>query len=86
MAQRLAELCVLEALLDLRAVAVEVLDLRGALLLRGDVGDDEAIGKRRVELSVEHHLQLLGRDRLAPPRPRACRLQLGGGDRDTPHD
>jgi hypothetical protein len=41
----------------------------------GDVADDKA-GERRVELPVEHHLQLLGRDRRAPPRLRAARLEL----------
>src|SRR6266487_232151 len=71
-AQRLAELCVFEALLDLRALAVEVLDLDRALLLGGDVSHDEAVGEGRVELAVEHHLQLLGRDRLAPARPRTA--------------
>jgi hypothetical protein len=72
-----AELCVLEALLDLGASAVEVLDLGGGLLVAGDVGDDEARRTSSRALAVEHHLQLLGRDR-APPAFRAAGLKLGG--------
>ena len=56
----LAELCVLEALLDLGALAVEVLDHDRRSLLGGDVGDDEAVGVGRREPAVEHHLQLVG--------------------------
>lgn len=86
MPQRLAELCVLEALFDLRTLPVEVLDLDGGLVLRRDVADDEAVGIGGVELTVEHHLQLLRRDRLAPPGLRAARKQLRGGDRDAADD
>ena len=51
MAQRLAELGVLEALLDLGAVAVEVLDSASGLV--GDVGEDEAVAVDVLELAVE---------------------------------
>jgi len=39
----LAELCVFEALLDLGAVAVKVLDPAGRLVV--DVGEDEAVSR-----------------------------------------
>jgi hypothetical protein len=43
MPQRLAGLGVLDPLFDLRAVAVEVLDPRGVLVV--DVGEDEAVAE-----------------------------------------
>jgi len=62
MAQRLAELCLLEALLDLGAVAVEVLDLPCRALVAWDVGEDEALAKAVALLAVEAELELAGVD------------------------
>jgi hypothetical protein len=64
--QRLTELGVLEAFLDLGAVAVEVLDAGGGFV--GDVGQDEAVAVDGCELAGERELELLGsivRSRLA---------------------
>jgi len=84
--ERLPELGVVETLLDLRALAVKVFDLGGGLFLGRDVGDDERVGVGGVKLPAEHHRQLLGRDRLAPPGTGAGRLDLLGGDRDPADD
>ena len=86
MPQRVAELGVLEALFDLRALAMKLLHLSGGPLLGRDVGDDEAVGVGGVELPVEHHLQLLGRDCLAPPGLRAAVPELLGSDWDAADD
>ena len=50
MPERLAELGLLQALFDLRAVAVEVLDRCGRLPV--DVGEDEAVAVDGVDLPV----------------------------------
>jgi hypothetical protein len=50
----LAGLGVLDPLFDLRAVAVEVLDPRGVLVV--DVGEDEAVALDGVGLPVQGHL------------------------------
>ena len=49
MAEPVAELGVLEAFLDLGALAVEVLEHGGVLLVVRDVADDEAVGVGGVE-------------------------------------
>ena len=60
MPQCLAGLGVLQALFDLRAVAVEMLDPGGVMV--GDVGEDEAVAVDAVQLAVERQLKLLGVD------------------------
>ena len=83
MAQRLAELGLFEALLDLGAVAVEMLDPDGRLPV--DVGEDEAVAVDQGDLAVERELQLLGVDRLE--RSGAAPLgDLRGGERHPADD
>jgi len=65
-AQCLAELGLLEALLDLGAVAVEVLDARGVAV---EVADDEAVAVDGGDLAAERELELLGVDRPQPAGP-----------------
>jgi len=84
MAQRLAELCLLEALLDLGAVAVEVLDLPCRALVAWDVGEDEALAKAVALLAVEAELELAGVDRGSPARALAC--DLGAAKAHPAHD
>src|SRR5215207_1509539 len=64
-AQRDAELLVLDALLDLRALALVALDRGG---VAGQVGEDEAVAVDGVGLAGQPERELLARDRLAPPR------------------
>jgi hypothetical protein len=59
----LAELCILQAFLDLGAVAMEVLDPDGRLIV--DVGEDEAVAVDLAGLPFEQQRELLGMDRLA---------------------
>jgi hypothetical protein len=67
--QRLAELGVLEALFDLRAVAMEVLDCDRRVL--GDVGGDEAVAVGALDLPAGQQRELIGMD---PLRRRAAVL------------
>ena len=76
-AQGLGELGVLEAFLDLGAVAVEVFDPGGVLGV--DVGEDEAVAVDLFELAVERQGELVGIDRLQPPRAARPR-DLGGAE------
>ena len=82
-AQGLAELGVLETFLDLGAVAVEVFDPGGVLGV--DVGEDEAVAVDLFELAVERQGELVGMDRLQPPRAAQPR-DLGGAEADAPDD
>jgi hypothetical protein len=75
--QRLAELGLLEALLDLGPVAVEAFDLLGGALGGGDIGEDEADAVAVAALAVEAELELLGVDRAPPARALACELGVG---------
>ena len=68
----MAELGIFEAFFDLGAVAVEVLDGGGVLVV--DIGEGEAVAVDRGELAGERELQLLGVDRLQPPGARALSL------------
>jgi hypothetical protein len=58
-AERHAELCVLEALLDLGAQAVVVLDCLRVVGVGGGVGEDEAVAVDEAELAGPGEGQLL---------------------------
>ena len=69
-----AELGVLDAFLDLRAVAVVVLDRRGVAV---EVGEDEAVAVDDVGLAGQPEVELLARDRALAPRPRVVGERVG---------
>jgi hypothetical protein len=82
MAQRVAELCVLEALLDLRALAVEVLDLSSRW---------RECRSRRSSPQVESScpsstICSCSGGTSCVAAPSAGRSELGGGGRDAAHD
>ena len=76
-AQRLAELCLFEALVDLGSGAVEALDLLPRAPFARDVGEDEAVAEAVVGLAIDAELELLGVDRAAAPRGGAGELGAG---------
>src|SRR3954453_233022 len=64
-AQADAELCVFDALFDLRAVAVVALDRHRVAI---EIGEDEAIAVDDVGLAGQPQVELLARDRARAPR------------------
>ena len=73
-----AELGVLDALFDLRAVAVMMLDRRGVAV---EVGEDEAVAVDDVGFAGEPEVELLARDRALAPGPRVIARARRPGER-----